>query len=158
MTCRIEASRQISAAPSSIYRLIADYHDAHRRIVSPKAFRWLRVEEGGIGAGTTIRFGMRVFGSIRESVGVVTEPEPGRVLVERYPATGDVTRFIVDAVSGATAARVTIATDLSVRSGIAGRIQGFLATRFLRPLYDEELQRLADLAEGRRSHDPVPLS
>jgi hypothetical protein len=39
---------------------------------------------------------------------------------------------------------------------LTGRLQGFIAERFLRPLYVEELQRLADLAEGRVRHEPVP--
>ena len=44
-------------------------------------------------AGTEIRFGMRVFGSMRTARGIVSEPQPGRVLVESYPETGDVTTF-----------------------------------------------------------------
>ncbi len=155
MTRHISVSRQIAAAPPSIYSVIADYRDGHRRIVPPRAFTWLAVDNGGVGAGTEIRFAMRVFGSTRIARGVVTEPEPGRVLVESYPESGDVTSFIVDPQSG-TSATVTITTDLHVRDGLAGRVQGFLAGRFLRPLYVEELQRLADLAEGRLRHDPVP--
>jgi len=31
-----------------------------------------------------------------------------------------------------------------------------MAERFLRLLYLEELQRIADLAEGRLRHEPVP--
>ena len=155
MTRRISVSRQIAAMPPAIYSVIADYHDGHRRIVPPRAFTWLAVEKGGTGAGTEIRFAMRVFGSTRIARGVVSEPEPGRVLVETYPESGDVTTFIVDPRTGSGTSTVTITTDLQVRGGLAGRIQGFLAERFLRPLYVEELQRLADLAEGRLRHDPV---
>jgi hypothetical protein len=60
MIRRITASRQIDPPPAPIYGLIADYHDGHRRIVPPKTFRWLAVDEGGVGAGTEIRFAMRV--------------------------------------------------------------------------------------------------
>jgi uncharacterized protein YndB with AHSA1/START domain len=156
MILAISVSRQIAAPPPTIYNVIADYHDGHRRIVPPRAFRWLAVERGGVGAGTEIRFAMRAFGRTRVARGVVTEPEPGRVLVETYPESGDVTTFFVDAQKGSTTANVTITTDLQVRSGLAGRIQGLLAERFLRPLYAEELQRLADQAEGRLRHEPVP--
>ena len=152
----ISVSRSIAAPPSAIYDLIADYHDGHRRIVPPRAFKWLAVEKGGVGAGTEIRFAMRVFGATRIARGIVTEPEPGRVLVESYPESGDVTTFFVDAQKGSNTSNVTITTDLHVRSGLAGRIQGFLAERFLRPLYAEELQRMADHAEGRLRHEPVP--
>jgi uncharacterized protein YndB with AHSA1/START domain len=156
MIRHITASRRIEAPPATVYSLIADYHDGHRRIVSPKAFRWLAVDKGGIGAGTEIRFGMRVFGSMRTARGIVSEPQPGRVLVESYPETGDVTTFSVEPAAAAGASSVTIATDLHVGEGVAGRLQGFMAERFLRPLYLEELQRLADLAEGRVRHEPVP--
>jgi hypothetical protein len=156
MIRHITASRRIAAPPATIYGVIADYHDGHRRIVSPKAFRWLAVEKGGIGTGTEIRFAMRVFGSERIARALVTEPEPGRVLVESYPESGDITTFRVDPESTHAGATVTIATALNVRGGPVGRVQGFLAERFLRPLYIEELDRLADVAEGRRNHDPVP--
>jgi hypothetical protein len=99
---------------------------------------------------------MRAFGKVRTTRGVVTEPEPGRVLVETYPDTGDVTTFVIDPQPGANETRVTIKTDLHVRDGLAGRLEGFLAERFLLPHYDEELERLAHIAEGLRQYDPVP--
>jgi len=40
------------------------------------------VEEGGIGAGTVIRFQMRILGRLRTFHAAITEPEPGGVLVE----------------------------------------------------------------------------
>ena len=156
MIRHITASRRIDALPATIYGLIADYHDGHRRIVPPRAFKWLAVDSGGIGAGTEIRFGMRVFGSMRTTRGVVTEPQPGRVLAETYPDSGDVTTFTVEPAAEAGSASATIGTDLHVSDGVWGRIQGFIAERVLRSLYLEELQRLADLAEGRVRHEPVP--
>ena len=156
MSDRIEASRRIKASPADIYNLIADYRDGHRRIVPPRAFLWLAVEEGGVGAGTKIRFAMRVLGMTREALGVVTEPEPGRLLVETYPETGDVTSFRVTPAAADGESDVVIATDLKTRGGIGGKIQASMAGRLLRPLYDEELQRIADIAEGRLMHDPVP--
>src|SRR3954451_964184 len=127
MIRRIEASRHIDARPAVIHGVIADYRDGHRRIVPPKAFLWLAVDKGGIGAGTEIRFAMRVLGKARVSRGLVTEPEPGRTIVETYPDTGDVTTFTVDPRRNGAAALVTIATDLHVPDGIMGRIQGYLA-------------------------------
>jgi hypothetical protein len=156
MIRHITATRRIEALPAAIYSLIADYHDGHRRIVPPKAFPWLAVDKGGIGAGTEIRFGTRVLGSMRTARGLVSEPQPGRVLVESYPETGDITTFTVEPAHESGASSVTIATDLHVGDGLSGRIQGFVAERVLRRLYLEELQRLADLAEGRTRHEPVP--
>ena len=76
MTRRITASRQIDAAPAAIHRVVADYRDGHRRIVPPKAFLWLAVDKGGLGAGTEIRFAMRAFGKVRTTRAIVTSPIP----------------------------------------------------------------------------------
>jgi len=155
MIVRIAMSRRIAARPEPIRAVIADYHDGHRRIVPPRVFKWLAVDKGGVGGGTEIRFAMRVLGSTRVTRGIVTEPDPGRTIVETYPETGVVTTFIIEPV-GTAESVVTIATDMPVPGGPLGKVQGFLTGRVLRPLYVEELQRLADIVEGRRQHDPVP--
>ena len=56
---RITASARIDAAPKRVYNVIADYCNGHPRIL-PKQFSDLVVERGGFGAGTVIRFRMRV--------------------------------------------------------------------------------------------------
>jgi len=155
MTLPITVSRRIGARPERIHAVIADYQDGHRRIVPPRVFKWLAVDKGGMGGGTEIRFSMRVFGSTRVSRGIVTEPEVGRTIVETYPETGIVTTFIIDP-AGVNDSVVTITTDLRLPGGLPGKVQGFFARRLLRPLYMEELQRLADIVEGRVHHDPVP--
>ncbi len=139
----------------AIHAVIADYHDGHRRIVPPRVFKWLAVDKGGMGGGTEIRFAMRVFGATRVSRGIVTEPEAGRTLVETYPETGIVTTFLIEP-AGGNESLVTITTELRLPRGLAGKVQGFFTGRLLRPLYMEELQRLADIVEGRVQHDPVP--
>jgi hypothetical protein len=153
----LEASRRVEAAPSTVYAILRDYHDAHRRIVSPKGFLWLRPEKGGVGAGTELRFAIRVLGRTEEYRGDVSEPEPGRVLLEDYPERRSWTRFVVDPAGGGTAAQVTIVTEAPGRGGVAGWLERILATRVLLPLYHDELARLADIAEGRHLHEPVPL-
>jgi len=155
MIVSISASRRIATRPQPIHAVIADYRDGHRRIVPPRAFKWLAVDKGGFGAGTEIRFAMRVAGVTRVTRGIVTEPEAGRTIVETYPETGMVTSFLMDA-AGPNETIVTINTDLPVPRGVVGKIQGFVAGRLLRPLFLEELQRLADIVEGRVQHDPVP--
>jgi len=155
MSVPVTVSRRIAAPPHTIHAVIADYHDGHRRIVPPRVFKWLAVEKGGIGAGTEIRFAMRVLGSTTVSRGIVTEPEAGRTIVETYPETGIVTTFIIEP-AGANDSVVTISTDLHLPGGLLGNLKGFFSGRLLRPLYVEELQRLADLVEGRVRHEPVP--
>ncbi|HZE90012.1 MAG TPA: SRPBCC family protein [Verrucomicrobiae bacterium] len=140
---RIEVSRDLAVPPQAAYRVIADYRAGHPRIIPPRAFRDLTVERGGVGAGTIIRFRMRIGGVEREYRATVTEPEPGRVLVETNDS-GEVSTFTVDPAPGG-GARVTIATEWEGK-GIAGWGQRLVAPGLLRPVYDEELRNLERVA------------
>jgi Polyketide cyclase / dehydrase and lipid transport len=147
----ISADSLIPAPPERVYATIANYHDGHSHIL-PKQFSGLVVEKGGVGAGTIIRFQMSGFGSKQTYRAAITEPEPGRVLVETYLNTnGAVTTFIVDPGPTETQSHVTISTELPVRSGILGAIERLLSTRLLRPIYARELALLAEfVASGPR--------
>ena len=102
----------------------------------------LVVEEGGIGAGTKVRFEMVMFGKVQQAQSIITEPEPGRVLVESTTDGLAVTRFIVEARDGGRAANVTISTDLKNQGLIGNAIIKFLFKR----IYREELALLAEFA------------
>lgn len=148
MTYVISATRRLNAAPRRVYDTIANYHTGHPRIV-PRQFRNMKVERGGIGAGTVIRFEVRVMGRTTAFRAEVTEPEPGRVLVEKNVLGSDsVTTFTVD--PGATAGEsvVTIATEMTRRGGLGGAIEQFVTERVLRPMYAEELRLLEAAAAG----------
>jgi hypothetical protein len=137
----ISASAKVAAPPERVYAAIADYQNGHPNIVPPQ-FSDLVVEQGGYGAGTIIRFKMKVFGRTQSFRAAITEPEPGRVLVETgLDDHGAVTTFTVDPESD-TASRVTITTELAARTGIAGKLERYLSTVLLRPIYDEELKIL----------------
>ena len=143
-TYYVSGSLRIAAPPTRIYGIIADYRNGHPAIL-PKQFSNLRVESGsGIGAGTTIRFDVTVMGRTDRYKAVVSEPEPGRVLVERNLEPNDsVSTFTVDPEDAGRAATVTIRTDLTARPGIAGAIERWVTRRVLRSLYAEELKLLA---------------
>jgi hypothetical protein len=142
---RIEESAEIAAAPARVYGIVADYHAGHPRIL-PRAFHGLVVEKGGVGEGTIIRFQATVLGRTATLRAIVTEPEPGRVLVESYPENGNVTTFIADPIEGGRATRMTISTVMQGRGGILGAIERWLMRRTLRPIYREELRLLARVA------------
>jgi hypothetical protein len=145
---RIEASADVGAAASDAYRMIADYRDGHTRIIPPRYFRNLRVIEGGYGEGTVIEFDMVVFGKANHTRARVSEPEPGRVLVETYPDTGWVTSFIVEP-RGASTSRVTIRTDALVRGGLLGRLEGAFVRSFLSRVFPAELAQLDEQVRMR---------
>jgi hypothetical protein len=146
-TLTVAASARIAAPAHVVYATIANYHTGHPRIV-PKQFSNLVVEQGGIGAGTVIRFDVRVFGTTTHMRAVVSEPEPGRVLVERnIEGNEGVSTFVVDPDPGGNGCRVTIRTEMPVRSGLAGAIEKFVVSRILASLYKDELRRLEAAAQ-----------
>lgn len=144
----ISASAIIPARRERLYSLIANYRGGHVRIL-PRQFSGLVVEQGGNGAGTVIRFQMSAFGQKRTLRAEISEPEPGRVLVETYlDSNGMVTTFAVDPGTAPADSRVTISTELPVRSGVSGWIDRKVSTLLLRPIYRKELENLARVATG----------
>lgn len=147
-TLRVTASAIVEAPTEWVYAIIADYRNRHPRILPKSYFLSLEVEQGGIGAGTVIRFQMRVLGKTQTSRATITEPEPGRVLVETNEPDGAVTTFIVEPREGGRRAEVTIRTDLPTRGGVIGLIERPLVTMLLRRIYAKELALLNDVAAG----------
>jgi hypothetical protein len=140
----VAGSLRIDAPPERLYGIISDYRNGHPHIL-PKQFSNLRVESGsGVGAGTTIRFEVTVMGRTDRYKAHVTEPEPGRVLVEtNVEPNRSVSTFRVDPEDGGRAATVTITTELDQRPGIMGAIEKFLIKRVMTSMYAEELRLLA---------------
>jgi hypothetical protein len=144
-TPRVSETARVPAPAPAVYALLADYRDGHPRVLPPRYFENLVVDRGGRGAGTEIRFDMRLLGLRLPARGVVSEPEPGRVLAESYPDAGMVTTFTV-APAGVAAADVTIATTLPPDGGLAGALQRALLARLLPRIYREELALIATVA------------
>ena len=76
----IDATNEINASPQIVYNIIADYHEHHARIL-PKQFQSLEVTKGGKGAGTEIKVAVKAAGQENHFEMVVTEPEPGLVVL-----------------------------------------------------------------------------
>ena len=136
----VEQSLVIEAPAQRVYAIIADYHHGHPSILPQKYFPKLEVLHGGVGAGTVIRFQLKAFGQIHTSTADITEPQPGRVLVETVRETPTVTTFFVDPV-GEQSCKVTFHTAID-RPGLRGWIESFLVPGFLKKVYIEELENL----------------
>ena len=147
----VSASKLIFAPARKVYDIIADYRDGHPRILPKPYFVSIHVEEGGYGAGTVIHFQMQLMGRIQSFHSIITEPEPRRILVETDRNTGAVTTFTVEPRSDGQATFVTIATTTTVPDGVAGKVQGWLTNRLLRPIYEKELDQLAVVAKEHRA-------
>jgi hypothetical protein len=140
-TLRVDASALIPAPPSVVYALIADYRRGHPSILPPEYFEDLIVEDGGQGAGTRVRFTMKAFGKREVSRARVTEPHPGRVLVETVEDRGIVTTFTVEPWQ-ANESKVTLTTEYPTR-GVRGWFEALVVPRYLRKVYAAELRLLA---------------
>jgi hypothetical protein len=141
MQTHLSAERILDAPAEVIYHLISDYAEHHRDAPEgflPDAFTDLVVERGGVGAGTRIRFTSHMGGRSQTVTADVSEPQPGRVLVETSP--GLVTTFTVEPVD-AHRARVRFDTVMEV-GGLIGLITRLAAPGMVRPVYTEELSRL----------------
>jgi hypothetical protein len=136
------ASRIIDAPADTIYEILADYRTRHQLILPKPYFRYLDVEEGGFGEGTIINFTMRILGRSQSFHSLITEPEPGRTLLEMDMNSGVSTRFDVFPLNGSPQTRVTISTELRNQSALGG----WVAKLLLQTIYRQELELLTKFA------------
>jgi hypothetical protein len=142
----VSASARIDAPPDRVYGIIADYRNGHPQIL-PKQFGKLCVDAGGYGAGTVIRFSVVALGRKTDFRAVVSEPQPGRVLVERNDApNSSVTTFTIDPAATGRGSDVTISTELPDRPGILGAFERFVTRKVMKGMYRDELALLAAVA------------
>ena len=146
---KVEASaeRTIDAPADQVYGYLADMHQ-HPQFLPP-AFSDFRVEEGGVGAGTVTRFAVTAGGRTREYRMRVTEPEPGRTLVESDANSSLVTTFNVEPRGGKSLVRISTSWDGA--TGIGGFFERTFAPRALRRIYLDELDRLNAYARGQQA-------
>ncbi len=139
------ASKQIHAPAEVIYEILADYRTRHPLILPKPYFLSLDVEEGGVGAGTIVNFKMRVLGRTQSFRSLITEPVPGRTLLETDLNSGIATRFDLSPLEKDARTKVTISTELRNR----GAVEGLIAKLLLQKIYRQELERLALLVDSQ---------
>ena len=139
MNIRATAERRIAGGTDRVHGFLADFIEHHPQIL-PEEFGDLAVEHGGYGAGTVASFTLTMAGRTRDVRIRVDEPEPGRVLTETDLDTGVVTTFTVEPAPRASST-VRIETTWQ-SSGLRGIVERVVATRFLRDLYERELELL----------------
>ena len=144
MTLHAAAEAAIDAPALTVLAILRDFDGEHRRIL-PSAFSNLVIEEGGIGAGTMMRFDLTLGGRTSGARARVEEPEPG-VIEEQLIGRDMVTRFTVR--PNGTGARTRIETRWQPAAGIAGVLERLFAPRMLRRLYEDELSKLDDVAKS----------
>ena len=139
MNVRVAASAIVKVSAREVYAILADYTNGHPHILPSQYFSHLQVEQGGIGTGTVISFQMHVLGKTQAFRAAITEPEPGRVLVETNLPSGAVTAFTVDPRMGGQQAQVTITTEMAVSNWL----ERLFTRMLLHRIYVQELELLA---------------
>jgi len=151
MNINASVERRIEARPEAVYAVIADFRDHHPKILPPE-FSESIVQDGGVGAGTVLRFTLTLGGRPRTSRVRVEETEPGRVLTEREIDGSMLTTFTVDPLPHGCS-RVTITTSWQA-SGLRGVVERLFAPRMLRRVYADELSRLDRYVRERAKTAP----
>lgn len=95
-----------------------------------------------MGAGTVVNFAMRILGQTQRFRSLITEPEPGCLLVETDIQSQLPTSFHVVPIGDGLQTRVTISTELKGRTWLEGLFAKFMLQR----IYRQELELLARLA------------
>ena len=140
----VEVSQVINARAEAVYGVISDYKVGHAAILPKPYFVSLDVEEGGQGAGTVVRAEMKVMGVEQQLHMMVSEPEPGRVMIETDSEAGIVTSFTVDPVGNGEQSRITIVTDSKASPGFKGFMEQLMNPPVTRYIYRKELRQLAE--------------
>ena len=144
----VSAEGAVDAPAETVYGYIADMSEHHPRFLPP-AFSDFRVESGGIGAGTVIRYKLTAGGRTREYRTKVAEPEPGRVLTESDTGSSSVTTFTVSPQGAASLVQISGTWDGA--TGIGGLFERLFAPWVLRGIYADELKRLDAYAREHHS-------
>jgi Polyketide cyclase / dehydrase and lipid transport len=145
MRAMISVDRVLDAPHDLVYHCIADYRQHHRPGgFLPPAFSDLEITRGGVGAGTELHWVVDLGGRRRTVAATISEPDPGRRLVE--DGIDVVTTFTVAPDPDGTYVRFDTTID---DPGLQGVLTRMFAGRLLRPIYDDELSRLEAVA---RSH------
>jgi hypothetical protein len=145
MKTYFSAERVIDAPANVVYRCLADYTHHHRPGgFLPPAFSNQEILSGGVGDGTIIRLSVSLAGRTTTLTARISEPEPGRVLVEDGQSVQ--TTFTVQ--PDADKSRVRFDTVLQA-GGLEGLMNKLFAARLLRPVYMDELERLERYAQSQ---------
>jgi len=152
MRARVSAERLMDAPAEVLYHCIADYREHHRpEGFLPPVFSGFVISRGGVGAGTEASWVVDVGGRKRTITATISEPVPGRTLVES--GSGVETTFTVEP-SDDRRTLVRFDTVIGER-GLRGLLNRLFVGKILGPIYDDELRRLQAYAQGHDGLLPI---
>src|SRR5947209_11321789 len=134
MNTYFSAERLTDAPADVVYRCLADYIHHHRPGgFLPPTFSNQEILSGGVGDGTMIRLSVSLGGRTTTMTARISEPEPGRVLVEDSQNV----RSTFTVQPEADRSRVRFDTVL-LADGLQGLMNKLFAARLLHPVYTDE--------------------
>lgn len=148
----VTVSRKVQAPAKTVYRILADYNH-HKQILPPRYFTDLEIIKGGIGEGTEFILYARSLSGKTQMHMIVTEPEPGSVLMERDVKSDLKTIFSVDPINQFTSL-VTFETIWQPKPGLPGWFDRLFTPPLMRMVYRQELEILNDYAKKQTQHRP----
>ena len=145
----IEVSQVIQARAADVYNVIADYEVGHQAILPRPPFDEMIIKKGSFGAGTEIVLHMSGMGLKYTYHQRVSEPEPGRIILETEINTGQWTQFTVDPIDANTS-RVTIKSYMPMKNTVRGFIESLTFPLSVPPVFKKELNLLNDYMQSQQ--------
>jgi hypothetical protein len=143
----VRSERLVKQPSNFVHHLFADFVNHHPKFLPP-SFINLNIESGGYGAGTVYTFSNRA----RAFRMLVTEPDPGRILIEHDQLSNLETTFTFMPEGEQT--RITFETAWESASGLPGVLEAWFAPMLMRGLYRDELNRFEAYANGLQRTSP----
>lgn len=140
---RATSERIIAAKPETVYNAIKDYRTTRPQILTPNYLEY-KVEKGGDGDGTVVRFRLQAAGRERPYHMNVIESKRGTEITERDTDSTLVTTWTVKPMSDGEQTKVRIATEWQGSGGMGGFFERTFAPLGLQSIYSKILSLLAD--------------
>lgn len=149
---KVKAAAVLEACPEEVYATIADYRQGHPNILPKENLYDLQVEQGGYGAGTIIRFKARILGVEQSMRHRVSEPEPGRILVEQDidSIQNEINTFTVTPLEQGQRSQVEIAIVMDASPGLKGLVERVVILSIFPSMLRKELKLLEAVAQKRK--------
>ncbi|HEX2619236.1 MAG TPA: SRPBCC family protein [Phototrophicaceae bacterium] len=148
---KVAASAVIDARPETLYAIISDYRVGHPAILPKPYFTDLVVEKGGQGAGTVMTVKLKVWGQVSIYHQIVSEPEPGHVILETEMNTGQFSSFTFEPLNGGEQTRLTIYSEFPASRGLKGWLERLTMPGIAGKIYHKELDNIAEYVRSPRS-------
>jgi carbon monoxide dehydrogenase subunit G len=139
-----DAEGTVAAPPAEVYAFLTDYR--RRPEILPANYQDYRVEEGGAGAGTVVRYRFKA-GPRERDYRVRAETPDASTLVERDLGSTLVTTWRVT--PAGEGSRVRVETEWQGASGVGGFFERTFAPKALSRVHTDTLSRLATAVAGR---------